>query len=328
MPFCKYCNSKINEGANFCAKCGKAQNNTAIEVKRSVQDIQTPPAAYYGTETHFTFMGRDIIIPAEMDVLNHYRLIFRSLARVASGRLNSVYIKRITHLDAFLTRFDSIYIANRTPVLEYAVNVLTQMNIYDVTFDSLSQRHTENYCLVREDFQNALDSFNMTLENNRDRKARNAGMLPGMIFGGGILGFAGALAYNVGTTAIAESSIRNAKVSASQRDQIFRRIKRENLMNRVYLDYWRVFLTMCDVMREHGFPVWGGSDSDAEKTKNIAENMSAGRIPMERIPDLFVNAIETFPYNSQLFVYMNHVFGGSEELQKLNRYFGFNGIEV
>gem|GEM_PF-3189247 len=320
MAICKFCGEKINEGANFCRKCGKAQN-TAGNYNSAPVDYNL--SAYSSSDKHFSFMGRNIDVPASMDAYNYYRKSFKVLARDAALKLRREYGASISGIDAFLISFDQLYIKHREPLIRSAVSLLSQLGIYDVTVESFSKRHTVDYCLIAEDISNMADAFEKTVAANQGRIGRLFDLVPGVIFQGGFGAVIKAGIFNAAMDTAAEAAIMNAKVKPKQKIELFNMINTDNLMKRAYTDYWNVYLTLINVLREHGTVIWSSTDSAIIGANNIVTNLISGGIPTDRVPDVFVELLKTYPYNSDCFVYMNSKYGGNTELQALADYFGF-----
>ena len=327
MAFCIKCGAKLNEGSKFCVSCGAPQK-TALENQTKGVAPLPEVKVYTGQSVSLTLEGQPISVSPELDVFNHYRLVFRQLAENASARLLRQYETRVRTIDDFLVRFDDYYIEERTPLLEAAFSVLTELGYYDITLESFANQHTKDYCLIVEDLNNMLENFNAAIEANQSRRARAFNLLPGVIFGGGVGGFLGAVAYNVGVNAAAEAAIAKANVSRAQRAELFRRINTESLMNRAFTDYWRIFLSMTYTMKEHGFPVWYPTGEGTERIKNMASNLKAGRIPSSKVPEVFAEIVRTNPYNNDCFVSINNMYPENPEVIAINDYFGFDGKTI
>ena len=322
MPFCFKCGTKLFDNAKFCQKCGTPV--AAPPPGGGAQNSKIELSLYEGSEKTFGFTGALLTVPSGMDVFNHYRLEFRKLARLQTNKLQEEYTRTITDLDAFLTRFPILYAKHRQPLMDAAMDLFAQAGIYDLSPQQFEEQHSKDFCLCGEDVNIMIDSFNKTIQANQDRKAQGYNLLPGMVFSG-LGGFVKALALNVAVTAIAEADIKNANVTPKQRQELFRRINPANLMERAFLDYWRIFLSMTWWMNQRGLAVWYPNVQDNQRATGLYQNLSAGRIPQEKVPEIVVTMLSLNPYVDDYLKYVHQRFGKTEETSAIFSYFGFEG---
>ena len=291
--------------------------------------VRTPEGIVYSGEgVPFSLFGKTVTIPADLDCLNFYRKMYRDLARESSERLRSAFYTYIHTLDEFLERFYEFYLAERAPLLEEAYTTIQRLGYYDVSLESFTEQHTSDFCLIQEDLNETIERFNATIEKNQSRRAHIFNMLPGVIFDGGISGFAQAFALNMGLSALQKNAIAKANVTPAQRAQIFADINVDTLIERARLDYWRVFASLTYTMKSHGYPVAFPVQSDAQRTANIYANLANNRIPEDKIPDVIEDILTTCPYNTDFFKYLNYCGMNSPEVQRLNEYIGYDGVEA
>ena len=283
MPFCIKCGTKLSDTAKFCQKCGnpvaprpqnagtnqeKSSQNAGASTGKSSQNSKIDLSFYEGRGKAFPFMGARLNVSSGMDAFNHYRIEFRKFARSQAGKLREEYNHTVTNLDTFLTQFPGMYAKYRQPLMDAAMDIITAAGIYDLSPQQFEEQHTNDFCLCGEDVNITIDSFNQTIQANQERKAQGYNMLPGIVFGG-LGGFVKALAFNVAVTAIAEADIKNANVTQKQRQELFGRINPANLMERAFLDYWRVFLSMTWWMNQRGLDVWYPNEQDNQLATGI-----------------------------------------------------------
>lgn len=317
MPFCTKCGAQLAPENKFCISCGTP---TAAIVP------MTPTYRFdlhEGTAHEFPLLGETLTITPGMDIFNHYRKEFRKIARQQAAALRSEYCVAIHNLDQFFTDFPDIYRKHRKPLLDAAMDLLTQAEIYDVSPQQFEDEHTEDFCLCSEDVDVLIESFNATIEANQERKARKYDMMPGMIFSG-LGGFAAALAVNVAVNKIAEADIRNADVTPAQRAEIYGRLNFDLLMERAYIDYWRVFLSLTWTMKEKGLPVWYPTESQNQSAEGLLQNLSAGRIPQDKVPAQLVKLLQLNPYVEDHMTYVANTYGITAETRAIFDYFGFD----
>lgn len=323
MPFCTACGCRVGDNDKFCTGCGAptkpiAQNNTvAAPVMHSILDVK----AYTGVEQSFTFLGKELLISSGMDTFNYYRKAFRAFAQHQARALEAEYRARINDLDSFLIYFPEMYAKYRKPLLDKAMSIILQTGVYDLSAQQFEEQHTADFCLCAEDVDTAWESFNLTIEANQERKIRMYNMLPGVVFSGGLGGFAAALAVNMAVSSIAAADIRNAKVSKKQRAEIFGRIDTGVLMERAFTDYWRVFLSMTWQLNRKGIDVWYPNEADNASATGIYQNLISGMLPATHIPDLLIKLLQLNPYSDDPMAYIRNRIGITAETRPILEYF-------
>ncbi len=329
MPFCGMCGSKMDEQDRFCMSCGTPSMTTAtapVPVVNTQQSISKnfPVNVHNGSQQSFSLLNKELVISSGMDTFNYYRKAFRDFARRQAAALEAEYRATITNLDAFFIEFPALYAKYRQPLLDCAMSIMLQSGVYDISAKQFEEQHTADFCLCAEDVDVAVESFNLTIEANQDRKIRMYNMMPGVVFSG-IGGFAAALAMNVAVNAIAEADIRNANVSQRQRAEIFGRINTENLMERAFVDYWRVFLSLTWQLNRKGMDVWYPDEASNESATGLFENLTSGMLPPDKIPELLIKILQLNPYADDPLVYIRQRIGITNETGPIFNYFGIEG---
>lgn len=322
MSFCTKCGNQLDDSARFCTVCGQPVGNAMVPAAPQVLSPVTV-SDYTGKEHRFSFAGETLVISPEMDVFNHYRKVFHKLARFHQARLYTDYCTYIKDLDAYLTHFAEMYTIHRQPLLDAAMGVFAQKNIFDISPEQFADQHTEDFCLCKEDMDTMIESFNLTIEANQDRKIRMYNMMPGMVFRG-LGGLAAALAVNVAFNAIAEADIKKANVSSAQRAELFKRIDPAILMERAYIDYWRVFLSLTWELKQRGWGVWYPNEQDNARAEGLYQNLASGRVPAAIVPSQIILLLQANPYADEYMEYMKRQYGADEEAQAIIKYFGLD----
>ena len=204
------------------------------------------------------------------------------------------------------------------------MTIILQSGVYDLSPTQFEDQHTADFCLCGEDVDTIIESFNLTIEANQDKKIRMYNMMPGMVFSG-LGGFAAALAVNVAVNKIAEADIRNANVTPKQRAELFGRINFNSLMERAFTDYWRVFLSMTWQLNRKGIDVWYPNERDNESATGLFGNLTSGMLPPDRVPDLLVTLLKLNPYADDPLRYIQQCVGVTYETAPIFEYFGFEG---
>lgn len=307
--------SKINYVSSETLKLIPLEDRIPI-----VKQINIP--YYKGRDVELQLNNKIIYIPADMDVFNFYRKIFRKIAKQASAALKIQYIHEITDLDGFLTDFTALYFSYKKPIVEAAINILIQADIYDVSLTTFDEMHTADYCLCGEDYKFVIDAFNATIKENQIKTAKEFGMLPNLFFSG-IGGLIAGTVLNVAICGIEESAIKNAKVYPLQRKKIYEQIDVENLMHRAYLDYWRVVLTLCSILKQRGRTMWYPDKEHNAIANGIFENLKENRISEEKKLEALIEVLQTNPFSEDYFDYIERQYGKTEETIKIMSYFGY-----
>ncbi len=55
------------------------------------------------------------------------------------------------------------------------------------------------------------------------------------------------------------------------------------------------------------------------------ENIRKGLVPADKRLENLAHLLEEFPYQKNLFLFINGFYPGHPEIEALNKYFGFNG---
>ena len=324
MSFCHQCGTKINDGYKFCANCGTpvSTDNTVVISKPTPQNISSVNIynqEYKGVQKSFLFMGHELVISSGMDAFNYYRTIFKKFAKIQAAALEAEYRQKVTDLDAFFIEFPKMYDFYRKPLLDAAMSILLQSGIYDTSPEQFKKQHTADFCLCGEDLDNMMQSFNLTIEANQDKKAKIYNMMRG-----GIAGFAAAFALNVAVGAIAEADIRNANVTKKQRAELFNRINTEILMERAFTDYWRVFLSLTWEMNRKGADMWYPTPDANASAEGLSQNLISGMLPPDKIPDIIIRIIHLNPYYDNIYNYIRQHVKIDDEILSVLNYFNMN----
>ncbi len=305
--YCAKCGNQLNDGVKFCPQCGTAVAAPSASAEPALPAVQKNEAIlqFDNGDQSFPFLDSTLFVSRELNAFNYYRKAFHKLARIKADDLKREYLQSIRDLDAFLTEFPQLYTRHLSPILDAAQKLIIAHGVYDLSLDQLTAQHTADFCLCQEDIDAMIDSFNQTIEANQDRKIRTYNMMPGIVFRG-LGGFATALAMNVAVNAIAKADIARANVSPRQRAELFARINVDNLMERAFVDYWRVFLSLTWQLKEHGAALWYPTDENNQRALGMYQNLVSGMIPNEKKPELLIEILQANPYLDGLMDYLAH----------------------
>lgn len=280
------------------------------------------------TAQQFPIMGRVLEISEEMAVFNHYRIMFRDGANWYANAFQRAYMNQIQNLDAFLELFPRLYDTGLQPVVQKAVDILFSYNVWTVTCDSFLAQHKKDFHLAMDDYDTMMESFNLTLEANQKRRANNASYVPNVTFfgrglGGLVAGAAKSVAYHAARDSLSASYIRNAQVTPAQRVELYNRLKLPVLFDRVYSDYWNVFLSLIWTINQNGGHIWWPNKQKTQQANNIFQNLSNPNFPQNRVLDALLDIIRTNPFQVKYFRFLQERFGRTPEIDAVCRFFGF-----
>lgn len=280
----------------------------------------------------FPISNQVLEILENLDAFNSYRLTFRDLANSAANDLAEDYNANIKNLDDFLEKFPQIYRVHLEPLIKKAVDILITEGVWTVTFDSFLNQHLTDFHLAMDDYQIIINNFNSTLEANQQKTANMWSYVPSLMGGGfGIIGalkgIATATAYNLVRDGIESSVLKNANVKPEQRAQIYSGLNVSILFERVFTDYWRVFLSLVWTLNQNGKNIWWPTDEDVQQSANIFTNLSNPNFPQDKILEVLLQIIKTNPYNAEYYKFFIARFGDSEEFTAIRNYFGYTTFD-
>lgn len=327
MSYCGHCGAEQRPGSLFCHNCGSPVENASADT--SVPAVAPAPEPvfidtglpfYRGKEQSFSFMGKTLVVSPAMDAFNFYYNAYGEMAAKATYNLRIEYMRHTTCLDIFLMDFPTMYSFYRTPLVEAAMNVLTQAGIYDVSFQMFEETLTKRFCSCGVDVDTIIHNFNATREANQQRTINTYNMLPGIIFHG-LGGFVAATALNVAMSSMVAADVRNANVTPQQRAAMFAGINTDILMNHAYSDYRGASLILVQELMCHGENLWYPSQDKCQRAEAIYQNLCASRVPEEQIPEVFIRLLQMMPYESRYYQYITQKYGETEEIARIFRYF-------
>jgi len=331
MPLCPKCGSHNSEGNRFCNSCGSSlvSSNTIFQhsqpAKKQVPITFNPNTEllpYTGQERLFTLEGETITVSEEMDAFIHYRKAFKHAARYMVQYVMRDYNAQVKNLDDYFTKFPIMYVHYRRYLVDAAVKILVNNGIYDISREEFELELNNDFSKCNREYEALIEAFNNTIEDNQERAARRASLLPTLYFGGGVLGFAKALAYNAATTGIAEASIRNANVSQPQRRELFRRITLRGMQENLFSDFWDIHYSLTYRLNERGAAVWYPTKELNMKAQGLMNNISNRLIPEDKIVSALIQILDIRPHQAGCLEYIVSKYRGNPEALKLANYYG------
>lgn len=276
----------------------------------------------------FNFYGKILRIPENLDVFNSYRLKFKEIAQKCLERAKAEYDLKINDFISFMEFFPKIYSDNLTPIIQKAVDVLVANGNWTVTFDSFYEQHTSAFHLGIDDYNAMTESVNLTVANKQRSVASVMSHVPTMVGGG--FGFKGALkgmamatTFNAVTQGISNATIKNASnITPLQQAELYGRIKADILLKRVFCDYWNVYNSLVWTLKKSGSDIWWQTKDADQQYKNIFQNLSNPNFPQDKVLDTLIELILTNPYSPEYYEFAISRFGQSEDITKIEEYFG------
>ena len=291
---------------------------------------QEPWEPIKGVTKTFPLLGETLEVPEKLDIFNAYRLKFRELAFKYADNAEKEYKSRVRDFITFIEFFPNIYIRNLEPLIRKAVDILVTEEVWTVTFDSLKEQHLTDFHLAFEVYETTLESVALTLEANQQATAGLMSFIPNMVGGGfglkgALKGMATAAAFNAVRDGIENSAVKNAaNLKPAQQTELYGRIKTDIVMEQIFTDYWRVFLSLVWTLNQNGHDIWWQTDDVDKQAKNIFQNLSNPNFPQTKVLSTLTSLIELNPYSPEYYDFIISRFGESEEVTAVKEYFGYN----
>lgn len=108
---------------------------------------------------------------------------------------------------------------------------------------------------------------------------------------------------------------------------MFGRVNPDNLFNRVFCDYWNVFMTLVSCMAQNGKEIWISDPSAIQQAQNIMKNLTNPNFPQDKTTEVVIQILTTCPYNIDFQKMLITRFGNTEEVKSINDYFGYTSFD-
>lgn len=281
----------------------------------------------------FPICGKELEIPESMDIFNSYRLKFRELANVCADNARNEYNKKVQNLVTYLQFFPSIYYKYLSILIKKAIDIIISEGIWTITEESFTEKHIADFHQAIDTYSVTIESIELTSQSNRRKIASITSLIPNLSGGGFGLkgaakGIATASAFNLIRDGAEASLINNASnINQAQQYELYSRIKPDNLFEIVFVDYWRVFLTLVCSLNQNGKAIWWITNEKSQQAKNIFQNMSNPNFPQDKLLEVFLEILKTNPYNAEYHKFMISKFGDNEETNAIKNYFGYTEFD-
>lgn len=285
-----------------------------------------------GTVRTFSLEGKVLEVPENLDVFNNYRLKFRQLASECADCARAEFNKKVHDLPTYLDMFPCIYGYYMAAMVDKAMEIVVAENIWTVTKDSFMKDHTNNFHLASDDLSVTIKSVGLTIQANQRSVSNAMSFVPNLIGGGfGIKGaakgIATATAFNVARDSTEAALVKSAaNINQAQQIELYNRVNHDILFQHVFLDYWRVFLTLVAVLRKNGKDIWWPSNESTQQAQNIFQNLSSPAFPQDKLLEVFLNILKTNPYNAAYHKFLLSRFGKTEEAIAIKNYYGYTNF--
>ena len=281
-----------------------------------------------GSEREFTLLGRVLKVDENWDVFNSYRTMYMKCATLYAQQLKKNYMKKINNFDSFMKFYLPLYKEYLNKIINKTTDILVSAGIWTETSESIMQRHVKTYHLAMDDYTIMYNSMLATVRNNKSRVAAVTSFVPNLVGGGfglkgAAVGIAEATAFNLLRDGAESAMIENMNISSAQKAELYGRINQKVLFDRAFLDMWRVFLTLIDIMNENGKNIWRPTSEDSVKADNIMKNVSNPNFPQDQFPNVMIQVIGMNPYKRSIYELLRSRDADEVEITAISEFFGY-----
>ena len=311
-------------------------NQRREELSKKAEETanETPVAwqPYVGEEKCFPLNGATLVVSPQMDLFNSYRLKYREVANEYASLARNQYNKKVHDFDSFMMFFPTIYVQYLDKLLQGGVDILVADGVWSETVDSMREKHTQSYHMAVDDYEIMEKNLGLTEQANQNAVDAFSGAVPtlqggGFGFKGAMKGIAKAEAFNFAKSAIAGALKSANKVNQAQKAELFGRVNPDNLFNRVFCDYWNVFMTLVSCMAQNGKEIWISDPSAIQQAQNIMKNLTNPNFPQDKTTEVVIQILTTCPYNIEFQKMLITKFEDTEEVKNINGYFGYTSFD-
>ena len=309
--FCGKCGNEVADGERFCGVCGTEM--TTFEV---VTVGQALPA-----KREFYLLDKCFEVAPEVDAFNSYRNDFKKLATNMAAKFRDSYNSYIFDFNTYINQFPQMYHFYLDEIIKQAINILVSEGVWTVTAESFKEEHLADFHLAIDTYDIMIKNFNGLLENKRVSNANKMSYVPGFA-GFGLSGILTATALNIAATEIGNSIVNNTNVTPVERQRLYDSLDKEMLFDKVFHDYWRVFLTMTYLLKQNGKRMWYPDGNQINQASNLFANISNPNFPEAQIPDAIDFMLKADPYDDRYYDFFVSKFGERDDITNLRNYFG------
>lgn len=319
----------LAEDAISYITAAKYSGKSVFREPEAIKETFVPPI---GTARTFTLCGEELRIPEDMDVLNSYRFHFRNLAADCTECVKAEYEKRINNLNTYIQIFPNLYRHYLDLMIGKAMEILTAEEVWSATAESFSKEHTSTFHLIATDVYATMQSIELTMQANQQATTNlinrvtqitdNVG-LTSSSSGNALIDRISNVPGNIARKAAIQSA---ASINQAQQIELYNRINHDILFEHVFLDYWRVFLTLVSHLKAAGKNIWWATDEITEQANRIFDDLKSSAFPSGNTAAIIIEILKTQPYNKDYYTFMISHFGENAETAAIKDYFGYTDL--
>lgn len=317
----------IEEAITYITEA-KQSGKPVFREPEALKNALTPAT---GAARAFPLCGEELQIPQELDVFNSYRLTFRKLAVDCTECVKAEFEKRINNLNTYIQIFPNLYRHYLDLMIGKAMEIMVAEGVWSATTESFSKEHTENFHLVAADILTTMQSIEATMQANQQatenmikevtRFADNIGLNSSS--GNAVIDRISNMPGNIARKAAIQSA---ASINLAQQIELYNRINHDILFEHVFLDYWRVFLTLVAHLKIADKNIWWATDEATEQANRIFADLKSGTFPGTNPAAVLLEILKTQPYNKDYFTFMLTQLGENAETAAIQDYFGYSDL--
>ena len=276
---------------------------------------------YDGTNKEFKLGDKKLLIPARLDTHFYYRLVFKELAISCTKKACDEYRNLVTDLPSFYEHFPTIYQENLNTIINKAIDVLIANEIYNYSAETFSNIHQDIFHLVADGL-NELEEQKNTLLGITTNALNGITNVASSLFAKD----SAFLSSFIG--GIGEGFTENLELSPEQCAIVYGNITVHILFNRIYSDYWNVYLTLLSFLQVSGKKdIWMPDETPTAEVENIYKNLSNPNLSNDKAVELLFDLIIKSPFKKELYDFMREKFGETDEVLAILEYFDYSNLE-
>lgn len=328
MSYCSNCGNEIAQNSKFCMNCGMPVNSENSSISSLVEENKNYEpklidnelmVSVVGSEKRFSLCGKELVVSQDRDIFNSYRANYWKMAKICADNAVHEYLEKIHNIDDFLQNFLDIYDRNLEPLTKIALNILVGEDVYTITHESFMAEHKASFRSALADYDTMVESWNLTIESNKKVIGGISNIASNIVsnkLGANTVqgGFVNGM-----ISGVAEASI---DVTPAQKAELYNRITPYILFNRIFNDYWSVYLSLIFTLNKNGKNIYWPTKDMATQANNMFSNISSPNFNQEKIVDVLFDIIEKFPYNKAYYEFMKEKFAETDEVNALICYYG------
>lgn len=280
-----------------------------------------------GENRQFSINGKTLDISKEMDIYNTYRNKFHALALKCRNEARKEYDKKVVNFITFTEFYVSIYNRYLDVLIGKALDICITEEIYTESKETLLQEHLEDFHSGLDIVDAIIEEVNSAVNTNRKQISSLMNNIPTLVGGGfgtkaAVKGIAKAETFNAARNIVGKQLMEGVSdITPEQQDRLYSRIQPDVLFSKVLDDYWKVYLTLCFVLRKNKVSVWLPPKDSLKDVTNILGNLSNPNFPQKKIIDTLISLMEKNPFSVEYFEFLHNKYGETEEVQKISQYF-------